>query len=293
MSRNYPFQSDNLKSKLIRDVDTWPFLQFRTLTAPRQGKNQRLATHENWMITKNKECAEAMQRFEENQKLWVTMVLGIVIAIVTGALISLIFGESPKPPNMPLTIDLIAILFLVGVIYYAFIPADLNLSIDVLLTPYQLPPAWQPCGPQCNLVDPTTNLSPIYEEILENLVFIISQCMIRDALSQACLKHFTVIPDRTLGNRKPSTLLSVSLKHKRYFFNPSISDVLQREISSLILELGLMSDRFSVYDLEEDGGKWQVLGPRFLTSYYALNITDLSREIDEQIRSGAWRQDDR
>lgn len=127
---------------------------------------------------------------------------------------------------------------------------------------------------------------PDYPSDVRNLVFIVSQCMIRDAVIKSQLKLLKVHTDRDSANRNPSTLLSVEIQHGRYFFYPNILPALRKEVKLLILEMGLMQDTFSVWDLEVDGTEWGKRRASFLDSYRKLNVAQLAPRIEAQITSG-------
>jgi hypothetical protein len=78
------------------------------------------------------------------------------------------------------------------------------------------------------------------------------------------------------------------LRKGRYFFKPSVLTAIVNEFQGLILQLGLVQDEFSVYDVEQDKAEWDTKGPSFLQSYGELNIDELIRGIGADILSGDW-----
>jgi hypothetical protein len=243
LSADLPLTFDNITSSPIFEVNTWPFLQVAVLKKPHRGKTPAREDSFKWIIEMNESFADVRRGFIDNQRLWVTFIFGIGIAIVTSFLTSLLFGEDLTQlgnSTVALMVAALALGVLICLFYSLFVPTNFYHSVAVKLAPFDFPPGWYPGQqPGEEYVD-IANANYDYPDIIEKLVFIVSQCKIREAVSKAHLNYLQVREDRSKENYKPSTLLQISLRKERHFFKPNVLRAIVNEFQALILQLGLI-----------------------------------------------------
>ena len=280
---------DNLLTKKVTDIDTWPFRPRGVIQPDRDNMfdKEKDKINKDWEMEFQNILNSVTSRLRERQILIVSFSLAIITGVLGNLAVSFLFGSiSFQIANAIYLVIILAIIAILAGMIVLYVHLSLNYGVQ-FMPPWRYPEMSLPELAEDKL-SPKGRLETSYPSSFTKLVLdytnLLTIVMLRDHLKEVAFKNLRIVELHSPPDF-PFYTITIDFKHQWLFWKWNIPEAVSSELSNLNTQLMLAKIFIGVHALDINPDRWLQRGHIFINEVSQWNMNDARKRIESQIMS--------